>query len=788
MTDTIGSSLGKYEILEELGRGGFGAVYRVRARDLDREEALKVLGQHRAWDPTLVSRFLREARAAARLRHPHIVTIYGVGEVEGTHFIAMEYLSGRTLAKVIAEDGALPPARVARIVNQVAEALDYAHAQGFIHRDVKPSNIMVGPGDEVTLMDFGLVKAADHSELSQELFSSGAGFTTAAAAMGTPEYMAPELAEPNAPAVDYRADIYSLGVVAYQSLTGHLPFAAPTPVAVLRAHLDLTPPSLTQWVASLPAAVSAAVLRALAKIPAERYPSAGGFATALAEAAQRADAERTRIEKVAALYTTAQEALAGKNWAAALAACGQVMALDAGYRDVGSLFDRANQGLAKQREWEAQQEEMASQYDQGMTRLGEGKWDEAIALLQPLAAGDQVFRDADRKLAEAAAAKEAETSRRREQIAKLYEKAVSTYHTAKRYVAEILALQPDWRDPTGVLDRLVASEDEAKVEVETRARVVEAVGTTGAAVRQQSPWRIWGPVMAVVGLLLAVWGGVQLGRPAPSPQVIQRVVTQVVAAPTAVQTAPATAETSELTLTLAPGVMLELVRVPAGKFIMGSDKTQDPQAYDDELPQGRVTLPEYWIGKTEVTNAQYATFVTAAGHAAPPDWSGGRMPEGKENHPVTNVTWDDAVAFSQWAGRVAGRTIRLPSEAEWEKAARGADGRIYPWGNDPPDEKLCNFNNNAGHTTPIGDYPAGASPYDALDMAGNAWEWTGSLYRAYPYQTADEREDPNSRGTRVLRGGSFDNASQNVRCAIRGRYYPEYRYDSIGFRVVSPGL
>ena len=273
--------------------------------------------------------------------------------------------------------------------------------------------------------------------------------------------------------------------------------------------------------------------------------------------------------------------------------------------------------------------------------------------------------------------------------------------------------------------------------------------------------------MVVVGLLLAVWGGVQLGRPAPSPQVIQH---------------------SELTLTLAPGVMLELVRVPAGEFIMGSDKTQDPQAYDDELPQGRVTLPEYWIGKTEVTNAQYATFVTSAGHAAPPDWSGGRMPEGKENHPVTNVTWDDAVAFSQWAGRVAGRTIRLPSEAEWEKAARGADGRIYPWGNDPPDEKLCNFNNNAGHTTPVGTYPAGASPYDVLDMAGNAWEWTDSLYMAYPYQTADGREDPNARGARVLRGGSFDNVSQSVRCAIRNWYNPGNRYDIFGFRVVSPGL
>ncbi len=455
MAEIIGSSLGKYDILEELGRGGFGAVYRVRNRDLDREEALKVLGQHRQWDPTFVRRFQREARIAARLRHPHIVTIYEVGEAEGAHYLSMAYLPGRTLAQLVASEGALPQARVARLIAQVAEALDYAHAQGLIHRDIKPSNIMVGPADDVTLMDFGLVKAADHSELSQELYSSGAGFTTAAAAMGTPEYMAPELAEPNGPSEDYRADIYSLGVVAYQVLTGHLPFAAPTPVAVLRAHIDLAPPPLTQWVASLPAPVNAAVLRALAKNPAERYPSAGGFAAALTEAARQAEAEQTRTERVAALYAQAQEALGAKNWAAALAACGQVIALDANYRDAGALFDQANQGLAKQRAWEAQQEEMAQQYERGTAHLAEGKWDEAIVLLQPLAAGDQVFRDADRKLAEALASQEAETTRRREQIDRLSENALAALQTARRYLTEIHIIQPDWQDKKGELGVLL---------------------------------------------------------------------------------------------------------------------------------------------------------------------------------------------------------------------------------------------------------------------------------------------------------------------------------------------
>lgn len=539
MADIIGSALGKYEILEELGRGGFGAVYRVRNRDLDREEALKVLGQHRQWDPTFVRRFQREARTAARLRHPHIVTVYEVGETDGAHYLSMEYLPGRTLAQLIADEGALPLARVTRILSQVAEALDYAHAQGLVHRDVKPSNIMIGPGDDVTLMDFGLVKAADHSELSQELFSSGAGFTTAAAAMGTPEYMAPELAEPNGPSADYRADIYSLGVVAYQALTGHLPFSAPTPVAVLRAHIDLAPPPLTQWVASLPSPASAAVLRALAKNPAERYPSAGGFAAGLTEAARQVEAERTRAERLAALYAQAEEALKAKNWAGALAACGQVMALDANYRDVGALFDQANQGLAKQREWEAQQEEMARQYEQGTARLAEGKWDKAIAILQPLATGDQVFRDADRKLAEAAAARQKEAAQRQERLAVLYEKASAAYRVAKEHVAEIIAVQPDWRDPSGELNHLIAASaaeagggsersesvapsDEHPVKTnETRVlpRAMEGL-STGAAVATLILWMYLPIAMLALALVLANF----LPRIWSAPIVLQYVV------------------------------------------------------------------------------------------------------------------------------------------------------------------------------------------------------------------------------------------------------------------------
>jgi len=156
VTELIGMTLGQYRILEEIGRGGMGTVYKGYDAALEREVAIKVLAPHLVWEQGLVDRFMREAKTAAHLKHPNIVTIYNVGEQEGTYYFVMEYLPGRTLAEVIQQEGALPPQRIARIAGQVASALDYAHAQGLVHRDIKPANIIVGPGDQATLTDSAL--------------------------------------------------------------------------------------------------------------------------------------------------------------------------------------------------------------------------------------------------------------------------------------------------------------------------------------------------------------------------------------------------------------------------------------------------------------------------------------------------------------------------------------------------------------------------------------------------------------------------------------------------------
>jgi serine/threonine-protein kinase len=248
-------------------------------------------------------------------------------------------------------------------------------------------------------------------------------------------------------------------------------------------------------------------------------------------------------------------------------------------------------------------------------------------------------------------------------------------------------------------------------------------------------------------------------------------------------------------LTLTSPIHLAWVRVPAGAFLMGSDPEKDEDARDREQPQHRVELPEVYIGKYPITNAQYEVFVQSTGHNAPKHWENGRAPADKADHPVVYVSWHDARAFCAWLSQETGKEVRLPSEAEWEKAARGTDGRIYPWGNKPPTDELCNFGGNVGETTPVGKYsPQGDSPYGCADMAGNVWEWTRSLWGenwgtpefGYPYDPKDGREDVTAgdKTCRVLRGGAFNSSSGNVRCAYRNGNHPNGRGRNSGVRLV----
>ena len=198
-----------------------------------------------------------------------------------------------------------------------------------------------------------------------------------------------------------------------------------------------------------------------------------------------------------------------------------------------------------------------------------------------------------------------------------------------------------------------------------------------------------------------------------------------------------------------------------------------------EQPQHTLYLPDYRLARTPVTNAQYAAFVQAAGHEQPKHWKGGKPPGGKKDHPVVFVSWHDAEAYCRWLAEATSRPYRLPSEAEWERGARGSDGRIWPWGNQWDAQRCNSVEGGPGDTTPVGAYPEGASPYGLLDMAGNVWEWVADWYDQSPDR---DPKGPDSGQSRVMRGGSWYDVAYGALCATRGRNRPVNRYNCIGFR------
>ncbi len=224
----------------------------------------------------------------------------------------------------------------------------------------------------------------------------------------------------------------------------------------------------------------------------------------------------------------------------------------------------------------------------------------------------------------------------------------------------------------------------------------------------------------------------------------------------------------------------EWVDLPGGSVTVGRDPvTAGGVAPADELPQHVVDVEPFEIGATPVTNAQYASFIAATGAEPPPHWRSAEPPAAITSHPVTFVDWFDAAAFCAWAGG------RLPTEAEWEKAARSIDARRFPWGDEPdPSRAHIGAGPKAGATAVVGSHQGGASPYGLLDAAGNVWEWVASAYAPYPYAATDGRNDPRGTPERVLRGGSFASPSLDyARCAMRSRSRPGRRQLHIGFRI-----
>ncbi len=444
MTDTPGE-LGKYHIHEELGRGGFGTVYRATDTTIDKVVALKILDPRLTRDPGFQERLRREAISAARLKHPNIVPVYEMGEAEGCSFIAMEYLSGRSLDTLLAES-CLPMERALHILAQVGAALDYAHSKGLIHCDVKPSNIIVGTdeitgdSDHATLTDFGLARNGEQSSLN----------SSENKVIGTLAYMAPEAGPGgNRAQIDGRADVFSLGVVAHEMVTGQRPSDSANTTPPFRIENPVAPSQVNPQV---PSRLDAVILKALARNREDRYSCAKEFVDALDAAYEEHQRPDKVAKELADFYAELEEAVKNKCWLPALLLAEKIRNVDRTYRAVNVLFEQARQGFKEQIDWENQQPELRSLYDKGRAALDAGEFSEAVTTFEELVAkAKQPYDDAEDKLEEARTKQAEATAAKRQHLDRLYADARLQRTTFNKIAASIRQGDPTYPDPDGIL-------------------------------------------------------------------------------------------------------------------------------------------------------------------------------------------------------------------------------------------------------------------------------------------------------------------------------------------------
>jgi formylglycine-generating enzyme required for sulfatase activity len=503
-------------------------------------------------------------------------------------------------------------------------------------------------------------------------------------------------------------------------------------------------------------------------------------------ARRQQEAERQRQAQIAALYRQARELAADSRWRQALQTMDEIRALAPHFADPERIAARAQDELAWEEAgipWQG-----AALYAEALQSFRLGEYQTALDKLRQVQALDPGFTDPEGigGKAEAGLARERENERRRrDEIAALYKEAqrlarAQQWQQVLAQLQKITALDPNFSDPEGLLpaarQRLAEQERRSQEVPELYRRAVEAMdagkweeahGLLNQVQNRQPGYR------QTEQHLARVWA-IRTGKQAPPKA----------SSPTTRMAVP---ESSSGEVRRFGGV--EMVYVPAGKFWMGSGE-DDREADSFERPAHEVFVEGFWIDRTPVTNEEYRRFVEATGHQKPGHWTGTGARPNIEAHPVVHVSWHDAQAYCRWRSEQAGAAIRLPTEAEWEKAARGTDGRRYPWG-DTFHKKHCNSARVIGSfdTTPVGRYsPGGDSPYGLVDMAGNVWEWTSSLPWAYPYDGRDGRENlAAGEVARVFRGGSWLNTRKTVRTATRNGAEPSKDWNNVGFRCAASG-
>lgn len=676
-----------YKVIQLLGKGGMGEVYLAEQLRVGRRRvALKVLSRACSEDPEIIKRFENEASSAGRIHHRNVVMIYESRVTEdGQIYVVMEYVDGNCLRSEIEERGALPLDEIVEIAKQICAGLNTAHKLGIVHRDIKPDNLMLardGGEDEdgkvfVKVVDFGIARLLEPG--------GGGGQTKTGVIMGTPFYMSPEQALGHTgDKIDARSDIYSLGMVVYQMLTGRVAFESDSWMQVMYKHINEQPlpPSQFRPELALFEEVERVVLKSLEKDRENRYSSVTEFATELERAYNRAKLAYPDAATMAYSPTALTEGLP-------FAATVIPNAVSPMVR-VATIRDTAPPATEP----------------------------EPVAVAAALA------------------------------VPKIFWTRKSTI--AALTVAVLLVLAG--------LVRFVILRGTERDKPDTV--------TSEASI-----------------------------RPSPMPAIETFSYDVLTVSPTGQLAETRRREARYFNEGLGDTLTVEMVEIPEGIYLMGAPPETQKDRHPNERPQHKVTLPMFYMSRTEVTQAQWETVSKLPKVSIEIDSNPSGF-KGDAKMPVQSVSWSEGVEFCERLSRATGRTYRLPTEAEWEYACRAGTTTPFYFGETITAE-IVNYDGNypfgAGHkgTTRKQPVPAGstAAPnaFGLNNMHGNMSEWClDHWHDNYIGAPADGTtwEDGGNQGLRVFRGGSWDDGGDNCRSAFRNSYAPDVKLSFIGLRVV----
>ena len=738
-------SVGKYQLLDKLGQGGMGAVYKARQTDIDRLVAIKSMSDDVLDRDDAVQRFLRESRAMAAVSHPHIVTAYDVEVVDGNYYLVMEYVEGRDLESWSAAAGQLPVDWACECILQAALGLEHAHRRGLIHRDIKPSNLLV-IGDSVQsvphvkLLDMGIARFCERRK-------DGTPITATGEVLGTPDYMAPDQAlDPRE--IDIRADIYSLGCTLFKLLTGEVPLVRDTPLQTMMARNTQDPPPPSSLRADLPPMLDEVVMRMMAREPSARYATPAEVAAALAPfAMQSSHGSPTTVAP----------------------------------RPAPASGPSTDPDL-----------------DQFVNTLGDDGMAAGLPDIDPPSG------DAKRPLLAFAAGLV---------LLLLIGAALGVvikFSTPDGSTVLVKVSEPEANiEIDGGKIRVTSPKLRVPVEIEVPAGKHELRVTKGGFETFTEKFEISGgdgePLVLTAKLVPRAAAGPRTTPPVTSPPAAEK-FPLVGPDPDAQQARQREAATSyDLPLQVKHEPRgLEFVLIPPGKQVIGTPtEVIDRMAtgsshwdvrYRSEGPQREVTIERpYYLAVHETTVGDMLAFLEATGykpdHVKPDDEDQtGRSIWAKRDprEPVAFVSWNDGRAYCKWLSEQDGQVYRLPTEVEWENAARAGTTTQRYFGDD--DSEMAEYawydRNARGSRQRVGQKLA--NPFGVYDILGNVWEWCLDPFdpKVEIGVVAFDLHSPPIEVSHATRGGAFNSGPEFVRSSCRTGYGPDYTNVHFGFRVL----